>query len=74
MKPFRIYLVVAGGLEKVRNRIRFDYDTLEEAEAELNRLRTTKWKYWKPSGQYCIQHYQDNYRAKIVKLVDFDES
>lgn len=75
MKPFRIYQVVAGGLEKIRSRIRHDYDTLEEAEKHLNYLLSTKWKYGDYTDtQWVIQEYYSTYHAIIVKIVNANDA
>jgi len=69
MKPFRIYEVVAGGLERVRKgKINHDYIDLESAESALHYLLITKWKYYSYlNRQFAIQDYS-KHPVTIVKL------
>jgi hypothetical protein len=68
MKPFRIYEVVAGGLEKTRSyNYKHDVDTLQEAEYNIECLQKITHNMEK---QFVIMEYTNKYVAKIVKIIE----
>lgn len=71
MKPFRIYEVVDGGLQKWYNYyIKYDYDSLEEAEVCLNNYISMNRQLVEFNKQFVIQEYTSKHTAKIVKVID----
>jgi len=67
MKPFRVYQVVAGGLQKVSN-YGGGFDNVDDAISFTDKLKASR-PYW-TKVQFVIQEYTASNTAKIVKIID----